>query len=144
MIKAFAILLAAIFTAIALLHLYWALGGSTSGMAAIPTVGGKQAFTPSAFSTVLVAVAFVMATLAVLGQAGFLGQFIPHWIFRVGTFGIAIIFLARAIGEFKLVGFFKQASDSSFAYWDTWFYSPLCLAIFFLAFVVAFKDISAD
>jgi hypothetical protein len=140
MIKAFAILLAVIFTAIALLHLYWALGGSTSGMAAIPTVGGKQAFTPSAFSTVMVAAAFVMATLVVLGQVGFLGQFIPHWIFRVGTSGIAVIFLARAIGEFKLVGFFKQASDSSFAYWDTWFYSPLCLFVAVIAFIVAFRD----
>ncbi|HEV7643291.1 MAG TPA: DUF3995 domain-containing protein [Pyrinomonadaceae bacterium] len=140
MIKILAILLAVIFTSIALLHLYWALGGSTSGMAAVPTVGGRQTFTPSAFGTVMVAVAFVLATLVVLGQAGFLGAFIPHWIFRVGTFGIAIIFLARAIGEFKLVGFFKQASDSSFAYWDTWFYSPLCLAVAIIAFIVAFKD----
>ncbi len=140
MVKILAIILAVIFAAIALLHFYWALGGSTSGMAAIPTVGGRQAFTPSAFATVMVAVAFVLAILVVLGQAGFLGAFIPHWIFRVGTFGIAIIFLARAIGEFKLVGFFKQASDSSFAYWDTWFYSPLCLAIALIAFIVAIKD----
>jgi len=143
MIKTLGILLAVIFAAIALLHLYWALGGSTSGMAAIPTVGGKQAFTPSAFSTVTVAVAFVLAALVVLGQTGLLGllgAFIPHWIFRVGTFGIAVIFLARAVGELKLVGFFKQASDSSFAYWDTWFYSPLCLAIAVIAFIVAFRD----
>jgi hypothetical protein len=140
MIKILAVILAVVFSAIALLHLYWALGGSTSGMAAVPTVGGRQTFTPSAFGTVMVAAAFVMAALVVLGQVSFLGAFIPHWIFRVGTFCIAVIFLARAIGEFRLVGFFKQASDSSFAYWDNWFYSPLCLAIAVIAFVIAIKE----
>jgi hypothetical protein len=150
MIKTLAILLAVIFAAVALLHFYWALGGSTSDMAAIPTVGGKQAFTPSAFATVMVAVASIMAALVVLGQTGFLdftglrSKFIPHWIFRVGTFGISFIFLARAIGEFKLVGFFKQIADTSFARWDTWLYSPLCLAVAVIAFIVAFKDSPGD
>jgi len=138
MIKTLGVLLAVIFAAIALLHFYWALGGSTSGMAAIPTVAGKQAFTPSAFSTVMVAAAFIAAMLVVLGQAGFLGAFIPHWIFRIGTFGISVIFLLRAIGEFRLVGFFKTLTGTPFAFWDTWLYSPLCLVIAGVAFIVAF------
>ncbi len=140
MIRTLGILLAIIFAAIALLHIYWALGGSTSDMAAIPTVGGKQAFAPSAFATAMVAAAFVMAMLVVLGQIGFLGEFIPHWIFRVGTFGISVIFLLRAIGEFRLVGFFKTLTGTPFAYWDTWLYSPLCLGIAIIAFIVAFKE----
>lgn len=137
MIKTLGILLAIIFAAIALLHFYWALGGSPSGMAAIPTVGGKQAFSPSAFATAMVAFAFIAAVLVVLGKIGFLGEFIPHWVFRAGTFGISIIFLLRAIGEFRLVGFFKTVADTRFAFYDTWIYSPLCLAIAVLAFVVA-------
>lgn len=142
MIKTLGILLAAIFAAIALLHFYWAAGGVTSGAAAIPTVGGKQAFTPSAFATVMVVLAFVAAVLVVLGRIGFLGfwgDFVPQWIFRTGLYVISVLFLLRAIGEFRLVGFFKQASNSTFARWDTWFYSPLCLVIAVIAFILAFK-----
>ena len=88
----------------------------------------------------MVAVAFIAALLVVLGQIRFLGEFVPHWIFRVGTFGIAVIFLLRAVGEFKLVGFFKTLTGTPFAFWDTWLYSPLCLAIAVIAFVIAYKD----
>jgi hypothetical protein len=140
MIKTLGILLAIIFAAIALPHFYWALGGSTSSMAAIPTVNGKQAFTPSAFATVMVALAFVAAVLVALGQIGFLGTLIPHWIFRAGLFVISVMFLLRAIGEFRLVGFFKTLTGTPFATMDTWVYSPLCLAIAVIAFIVALKD----
>ena len=141
MIKTLSILLAIVFAAIALLHFYWALGGSAASMAAIPTVGGKQAFTPSAFATVMVALAFVAAMLVALGQVGFLGEMVPHWIFRTGLFVISVMFLLRAIGEFRLVGFFKTFTGTPFATMDTWVYSPLCLAIAVIAFIVALKDV---
>ncbi len=139
MIKTLGILLAVIFAAIALLHFYWAFGGSTSGMAAIPTVGGKLAFTPSALGTVMVALAFVAAALVALGQIDFLGDIVPHWIFRAGLFVISVLFLLRAVGEFKMVGFFKTLTGTPFAAMDTWVYSPLCLFIAVAAFIVAFK-----
>lgn len=139
MIKALGILLAIIFAVIALLHFYWAFGGSTPGMAAIPTVGGKQAFTPSAFGTAMVALAFVAAALVALGQIGYLGEIVPHWIFRAGLFIISVLFLLRAVGEFKMVGFFKTLTGTPFASMDTWVYSPLCLFIAVAAFIVAFK-----
>jgi hypothetical protein len=140
MIKTLGILLAVIFAAIALLHIYWALGGSTSTISAVPTVEGRQAFTPSTFGTLMVAAAFVLAIIVIVGQIGFLGQLLPHWIFRIGTFGISALFLLRAIGEFKLVGFFKSVTGTPFAAMDTWVFSPLCLAIAVMAFVVAYKD----
>jgi Protein of unknown function (DUF3995) len=142
MAKVLGILLTAIFAAIALLHIYWALGGSTSNISAVPTVEGKQAFTPSTFGTLMVAAAFVMAIFVVLGQFGFLGALVPHWIFRTGLFTISVIFLLRAIGEFKLVGFFKSVTGTPFAAMDTGVFSPLCLAIAVMAFVVAYKDVS--
>jgi hypothetical protein len=140
MIKILGILLALIFATIALLHFYWALGGSTSGMAAVPTVDGKHAFTPSAFSTVMVALAFVAAVLVVAGQFGYLGGLVPHWIFRTGLFVISVLFLLRAIGEFRLVGFFKSVTETPFASMDTWVFSPLCLFIAVSAFVIALKE----
>ena len=88
----------------------------------------------------MVAVALLIAMLIVTGQLGMLGETIPGWIFRWGSWGICIIFFLRAVGEFRLVGFFKQVRDTEFAYWDTRLYSPLCLAIAMMALIVANKE----
>ena len=37
--------------------------------------------------------------------------------------------MMRAIGDFKLVGFFKAARGSAFARRDTLLYSPVCLTL---------------
>jgi len=140
MIKILGILLAVIFAGIALLHFYWAFGGSTSGMAAVPTVEGKHVFTPSTFSTVMVALAFVAAVLVVVGQFGYLRDLVPHWIFRPGLYVISVLFFLRAIGEFRLVGFFKSVTGTPFASMDTWIFSPLCLFIAVSAFIIAFRE----
>ncbi len=129
MIRTVGLLLAAVFAAISLLHLYWAAGGRAGSGVAVPSVGGVRSFSPSPFGTVLVAGAFLAAMFVIIGRLGWLGDAIPGWIFRWATLAIALIFFLRAIGEFKLVGFFKRASDTPFAYWDTWLFSPLCLVI---------------
>lgn len=133
------ILLAAIFAGLGLLHVYWAFGGSGVKMAAVPSIEGKPVFTPSFLATILVAAALFAAMTVILGQIGFLGEAIPKWIFRLLTRGICAVFFLRAIGEFRLVGFFKQIRDTEFAYWDTWLFSPLCLFISISAFLLAWK-----
>jgi hypothetical protein len=50
---------------------------------------------------------------------------------------MGLVFLVRAVGEFKLVGFFKRVRGTSFARWDTWLFSPLCLGISFAALWLA-------
>ena len=137
------ILLAAIFAALAALHLYWAAGGQRGGNVTIPTIpnktgGERRAFNPSPFATVLVAVALLLAMLTILGQLGWWGAALPQWLFRWATRGLAVVFLLRAVGEFRLVGFFKQVRDTPFAYWDTRLYSPLCLAIALIAFLLTY------
>jgi len=47
----------------------------------------------------------------------------------IACWGLASVFLARAIGDFRFVGFFKRVHGSRFAHWDTALYSPLCLVI---------------
>src|ERR1700755_1118833 len=133
MIRILGILLAVIFAVISLFHLYWAAGGAFGSSVAVPTVaapsrGYTRVFKPSAGGTILVALAFLLAIAVVLGRLGFLGDNIPHRIYRWGTWAIALIFFLRAIGEFRLVGFFKRVSDTPFAHWDTWLFSPLCLS----------------
>ena len=133
------ILLASIFAILSLFHIYWAIGGRSASSAAIPSIDGKPLFNPSGFATLLVATALFLAMLTVLGQIGFLGEIVPAWIFRWATFVIAALFFLRAIGDFKIVGFFKQASDSGFAYWDTVLFSPLCLFIAVVAFLISYQ-----
>jgi catechol 2,3-dioxygenase-like lactoylglutathione lyase family enzyme len=39
------------------------------------------------------------------------------------------VFLLRAVGDFRLVGFFKRVRGTPFARWDTRLFSPLCVAL---------------
>jgi hypothetical protein len=48
---------------------------------------------------------------------------------RVLGYALALLFLARAIGDFRLVGFFKRLRGTRFASLDTRYYSPLCLGL---------------
>lgn len=50
---------------------------------------------------------------------------------RRGLYSYALSFglLARAIGEFKYLGFFKRVHGSRFARLDSLVYSPLCLLL---------------
>ena len=50
-------------------------------------------------------------------------------LFQVGAWGVALVFLLRAIGNLRTFGFFKVVKGTAFADWDTWFYSLLCLLI---------------
>lgn len=136
------ILLAAIFAILSLFHIYWATGGRFGSSVTVPTVSGERLFSPSPLATVLVAMALLAAMLTILGQIGLLGEIIPRWIFRWATFGIAALFLLRAIGDFKLVGFFKQVNDTGFAFWDTFLFSPLCLFIAVAAFLISYSKTS--
>lgn len=139
MIYGLGIGLALIFAVLSMLHIYWAAGGSWGGEVTIPAVNGKRTMNPSPLATVMVAVALVLAMLTICGRLGLFGVGLPGWIFYWGTLGIALIFFLRAVGDFKLVGFFKRTRDTGFAHWDTWLYSPLCLFISIVALMVAFK-----
>ncbi|HEX8141670.1 MAG TPA: DUF3995 domain-containing protein [Pyrinomonadaceae bacterium] len=134
------VLLAAVLAVLSLFHIYWAIGGRMGSGATVPVVGGRQTFHPSPLGTMLVAAALLLAMFTILGQTGLLGRAIPKWIFRWGTGGIASIFFLRAVGEFRLVGFFKRASDTRFAYWDTWLFSPLCLVIAVTALALLYTE----
>jgi hypothetical protein len=140
MINSLGILLAALFLLLSLFHIYWASGGTLGKAVTVPTSGGKRAFNTSPGGTILVAIGLLVAVLITLGQVGTLGEAIPKWIFRWGTWCISIVFFLRAVGEFRLVGFFKQVRDTEFAKWDSWLFTPLCLGIAIMAFVVANKE----
>jgi hypothetical protein len=129
--------LIAIFVALSALHVFWAAGGRAGGGVAIPRQGGEALFAPSPLATLAVAVALAAAAATVAAAAGWFGARRPTRAGRVLTAVLAVIFLVRAVGDFRYVGFFKSLGDDPFRSWDTWLFSPLCLAIALAALTVA-------
>jgi fatty acid desaturase len=129
MINLLGLLTALIFLSISLLHVYWAFGSSRNGSTVIPTHNGKPIFTPSPGMTLLVALLLLIAALLVLGTLGYWRAGLPFWLFKMGTWGVAVVLLLRTIGDFRFVGFFKRVRDTAFARNDTLYYSPLCLCL---------------
>ena len=90
---------------------------------------GTAVFTPSPAATFAVAIAIMGAALVVALTGGIISLPLPGWTYVTAAVLIALLFAARAIGDFGLVGFFKTRGDGAFARLDTWVYSPLCLVL---------------
>ena len=103
-----AFLLAAFFFGTCLLHVAWAFGLHWGASAALPESQGRPAYTPSRAATLLVAAALGVAGLLVLVHSGVLPTPIsPRWT-RILLWVASAVFALRAIGDFRLVGFFKK------------------------------------
>lgn len=125
-----AILLFVIFLLLSALHFYWAVGGRWGSQAVFPT---KDATTaprmPGIIPTLMVAVGLLSVGLFMLTKTDLLTVALPEWLMTYGGWLVALLFIARAIGEFKYVGFFKKIRNTTFGKNDTKYYSPLCVFI---------------
>jgi hypothetical protein len=127
-----------IFVVLSLLHFYWATGGSFGSVISLPgRPDGQLLFKPGPLSTVVVALGllvFAFITVSALPdfEFGINGRF-RHY----GLWIIALIFISRAAGDFKYVGFFKRIKGTSFAGADTKLYSPLSLSIGVISALIA-------
>jgi hypothetical protein len=118
-----------ILTLLGLLHLFWAAGGKLGRGAAVPSVNGVAAFNPSQAATVAVAAALFSAALVVAMAGDLIAVPRLRSLTTALALVLAMIFAARAIGDFRLVGFFKTRGDGSFTQFDSLIYSPLCLVL---------------
>jgi hypothetical protein len=126
-------ILIVVFGLLACLHLYWAAGGRWGLEHAAPVnEQGKKFLRTGVAACLIVAAGLVLFSIYYLvlpsGMLGSIGWIIP------------VIFLLRAIGDFRYVGFAKKIKSSTFAELDTRFFSPLCLVIAALGFTVKFLD----
>jgi hypothetical protein len=123
--------LCAVFLVLAGWHVYMAamprVASGESG--AVPSVGGKPLFVPSRHATLAVAVVLLLFAGLVAATAGLVPLALPPVWLAWMSYALALGLLARAIGEFKYVGFFKRVRGSRFATLDTFVYSPLCLLL---------------
>lgn len=120
---------AVILGGLALVHLYWAVRARAGSSAAIPEIDGRPAFRPSRVGTVMVAVALLAASLLVAAVGGVIADPLPGAVARAGCVLLGLLFVARSVGDFRLLGFFKRIRGSRFARLDSLYYSPLCLLI---------------
>lgn len=137
MINILPIVLFFIFLTLGIIHFYWAFGGELGIKSAIPTKEGNKDFDfrPSIFATLLVGVILVAFSCFYLIQTDFITIKLPEWT-NLFLWILPSLFLLRAIGEFKYVGFFKSIKTTTFAKWDTKLFSPLCLFIGLIGIII--------
>jgi len=130
-------LLVVVLLALAGLHVYWALGGTWAKSATLPTIGGRRTIHPSRFITFVVAGLLVLGAATISGRAGLFatGSWAP--LFEFGAWLLFVAFLLRTIGNLRTFGFFKTVHGSTFSFWDTRLYTPLCAVLAVLVAIVA-------
>lgn len=127
------VLLFLIFICLSAMHFYWGLGGTWGADAAIPTkVNNEKLMNPKLFECFVVAIALMGFGFFILAYSQLISIHLPNWLLFYGAPALALLFICRAIGEFKYIGFFKKVKSTRFGQLDTKYYSPLCLSIGFL------------
>lgn len=114
---------------IALLHLYWAFGGAWGLRVALPTLAetSQKVLSPGWLACLIVCSGLLLFLSIYFSLAFGRGDVLPFQLGHWGVWVPGLIFLARAIGEFRYVGFFKTIRNTPFGRNDTRYYSPLCL-----------------
>jgi len=123
---------------LAALHVFWAFGGTWGAGAAVAEIDGRPRFVPSRGATLAVAGALIGAAVVVLARAELILGLVPRWVSQWAAGVLGAVFLLRALGDFRLIGFFKSVRGTRFAVRDTWLYSPLCLLLGLGAWWLAF------
>jgi len=124
-----AIINAFIFTLLSGVHFYWMFGGKWGLAQALPSseMEDKPIFNPGPMPSLGVALGLLSFALyhvsLWIGFANGLPTVATKWVIWV----IAGIFLFRAVGDFRYVGFFKKVKNTAFGKMDTKWYTPLCL-----------------
>lgn len=123
--------LASVLAVLAAFHVVWVVRGPIAESLVVPRINGRPAFTPTRATTAAVAFALTCAAIVALCAAGVLSAplSLSAGSVRVVSAAAGVVFALRAIGELRLVGFFKRERNSRFARWDTWCFSPLCTLI---------------
>jgi uncharacterized protein DUF3995 len=119
------------------LHVYWATGGRWGTDATVPVVNGQRTIRTTPLSTYIVAILLATGAAIMAGEARLFPTGPLSRLFHIGAWCLSGVFFARAVGNFQTFGFFKRIGSTSFAYWDTHLYSPLCLLLAILACAVA-------
>ncbi|MEP1095099.1 MAG: DUF3995 domain-containing protein [Cyclobacteriaceae bacterium] len=119
-----------IFAVLSLIHLNWGFGGSWGFDKSLPTnVEGERVLNPKSRDSMIVGIGLMFFSLFYMVKADIVFMDLPSLVESAVGWLIPIVFLLRAMGDFKYIGFFKKLTSTDFASRDTRLYSPLCLFI---------------
>lgn len=128
-----------VFVLLALWHLWMALRPSAGLKAAVPSVDGRPLFVPSRGATLAVAAALVVFAVLVSATGGLVDTGLARGVLVALSYALALGLLARALGDFRYVGFFKRVRGTRFARMDTFVYSPACALLALAVAAVAWE-----
>jgi hypothetical protein len=119
------------------IHFYWAIGGKWAFDNSLPQKeNGEKVLNPKAIDCLIVSLMLFAFGLLVLIKSKIILFNLPTWLNHYGLYILAFLFILRAIGDFKYVGFSKKIKQTPFGSLDTKIYSPLCLLIGILLLVL--------
>ena len=131
------ILLGIILIGLGLIHFNWVIGGKFGFSESLPTKeSGERVLNPKKIDSAIVGIGLTIFGIFYVLKSGLIEYSLPAWIIKYGSWIIPIIFLLRAIGEFRYVGFFKSIKKTEFGKLDTKLFSPLSLAIGILGLII--------
>jgi|TARA_B110000037_G_scaffold8373_1_gene9006 hypothetical protein len=131
------IILSLIFFLIGAIHFSWAFGVKFGYEEVIPkNEKGEKLFSPKKPECIIMAMIFFLLVIFYLIKGNFISLKIYEWLLEYSGWFISILFLIRAIGDFKYVGIFKSIKTTDFAKWDNKLYVPLCLIISLIAVTI--------
>ena len=112
------------------IHFYWAFGGQLGFAATLPTKeNGQKVLNPKMSHCLIAGFVFLLFGFLYLIQSGLIVFEGKASILAYAGWIIPTIFIARAVGDFKYVGFFKSVKETNFGKIDSQLYSPLSLTI---------------
>lgn len=131
------ILLSLILIGLGLIHFNWVIGGEFGFSESLPTKeSGERVLNPKKIDSAIVGIGLTIFGVFYILKSGIIDYNLPEWTMKYGSWIIPSIFLLRAIGEFKYVGFFKRVKKTKFGKLDTKFFSPLCLVIGIVGIII--------
>jgi hypothetical protein len=131
------IILFLIFLSLSCLHFYWAIGGKKGKENAIPVnINNEKIIRPTIISTLFVGIILLLFGFINIIKTKIINITLPEIVENYCLWVIVVLFLLRAIGDFKYIGFFKRIKNTKFSIMDTKIYSPLCLIVGILEILI--------
>ncbi len=131
------IILSLLFFGLAAMHFYWGFGGQWAFANSLPTnEQGIRILNPKTIDSIIVGSGLLLFGIFYLFLGDIIKIKVAIWFKSIVTWLIPLIFIFRAVGDFKYIGFFKEIKTTEFANLDTIFYSPLCLVIGLIGFIL--------
>ncbi|WP_176829868.1 DUF3995 domain-containing protein [Tenacibaculum sp. MAR_2009_124] len=133
-------ILSIVFLFLSAIHFYWAFGGTWGFNNTLPeTSEGIKVLSPTFTDSIIVAFVLLLFSKVYLFYQKPLKSKTLTYLKTILLWLIPFLFLLRSIGDLYYVGFFRQIQNTNFAYFDGYLYSPLCLTISFIGFIILIK-----